>query len=90
MRAGREDLRDFAFDELAGARFLDLIAHSDFAARAEDARDVAVERVVRDAAHRDRAALGERDVQELCASDGVVEKHFVEVAEAEEQQRVLG
>ena len=90
VRAGRKDLRDLAFDELAGARLLHLIAHGDLAARAEDARDVAVERVVRDAAHRHRAALGERDVEELRAGDRVLEKHLVEITEAEEQQRVLG
>ena len=37
MRAGRKDLRDLAFDKLAGARILDLIADGDLASGLEDA-----------------------------------------------------
>ena len=90
VRAGREDLRDLALDELAGPGVLHLIADGDLASGLEHAGDVTVRRVKRNAAHRDDAALGERDVEQLRAGLRVLEKHLVEIAEPEQQQRVLG
>jgi hypothetical protein len=39
-----------------------------------------------DAAHGDVAAFGQRDVEQLRAGFGVVEKHLVEIAQAEQQE----
>jgi hypothetical protein len=55
----------------------------------EDAGDVAVGGVMRQAAHRHAVARGEREVEQLRAGLRVLEKHLVKIAEAEEQQRVL-
>ena len=89
VRAGREDLRDLTFDELAGAGFFNLIADGDLASGLENARDVTVGGMEGDAAHRDDAALGERDVEQLRAALRVLEEHLVEIAEAEQQQRIF-
>ncbi len=51
MRAGREDLRDLAFDEFAGPGVFKLIANGDFASGLEDSTDVSVGRMMRNAAH---------------------------------------
>ena len=53
-------------------------------------RDVAVGGVKRQAAHRDAAALGQGEVEQLRAGLRVLEEHLVEIAEPEQQQRVLG
>src|ERR1041384_7384129 len=46
--------------------------------------------MMRDAAHRNGPAFGERNVKQLRPALRVLEKHFVEIAEPEQQQRVLG
>ncbi len=90
--AGRDDARDFAADELlAGAGFFDLIADGDAIAASDEARDVALGRVIRDAAHGDGRAFflvarGEGDFEFARGGDGVVEEEFVEIAEAEHEQ----
>ena len=89
MRAGRKDLRDFPFDELAGARVFHLIANGDFASAFQDARDVIIRRMKRQAAHRHAVARGEREIDQLRTGLRVLEKQFLKVAEAEEQQCVL-
>ena len=89
MRAGREDLRDLAFDELAGPGVFHLIADGHFASAFQDAGDVIVGRVKRQAAHRHAVARGEREVEDLRAGLRVLEKHLVKIAEPEQQQRVL-
>ena len=53
MGARAEDLRDLAFDELAGTRLLQLLADGDLASGLEQAADVSAGRVKGDAAHRD-------------------------------------
>ena len=53
-------------------------------------RDVTVGGVKRQAAHRDAVARGEGEVEQLRAGLRVLEEHLVEIAEPEEQQRVLG
>jgi hypothetical protein len=55
----------------------------------EQPRDVIVPGVKRNAAHRHHAALRQRHVEQLRADLRVLEKHFVEVTEPEQQQRVL-
>ncbi len=80
VRAGREDLRDVAFDELAGLGVLELVADGDFAAGAQESRDVAVGGVMRQAAHGDRLPPREREVEQARTLDRVVEEHLVEIA----------
>jgi len=89
MRAGRKDLRDLTIHQFSWTRVFGLIADGHLASGFENARDVAVCRVMRQTAHRDAVAGGEREVQQLRAGLRVLEKHLIEIAEAEEQQRVL-
>jgi hypothetical protein len=90
MGARAEDLRDLPFDQMAGAGVFHLIANRDFATGFEETRDVITGGVVGNAAHRNEAAPGEGDVEQLGADLSVFEKHFVKVAQAEEQERVGG
>ena len=90
MRAGAEDLRDGALDELAGPRVLHLVADGDLAPGLEQSRDVASGGVVGNAAHRHDAAFGERNIEQWRAGFRIFEKEFVKIPEAEEQQRVFG
>ena len=75
---------------MARSRVFHLVANGDLAAGLEQTGDVTGGRVVGNAAHRDGAAPGERDVEELGAALGVLEKEFVKIAQAKEQQGVLG
>ncbi len=86
MGARTENLRDLAFDQLTRQRLLHLIADGHLAAGLEQAADVIIRRVKRDAAHGHRAPLGQRHVEQLRPGQGVVEKHFVKVAQPKEQQ----
>ena len=92
--AGSDDADDFAADEVfAGAGLLHLIADGDFEASAQQPGDVSFRGVKRDAAHGNGfAALaiagGERDLQFAGGDDGVFVKHFVEIAQAKQHQRV--
>ena len=62
QRAGRDDADDLALDEALGlARVFDLIADGDAETLLDQARDVAVDRVKRHAAHRDAAAAASLD-----------------------------
>ena len=95
QRARRDDADDFALDEALGlARILDLIADGDAEALLHEPRDVAVDGVKRHAAHRDAAAVGvlrargERQLERARRDEGVFVEHLVEVAHAEEQDRV--
>ena len=90
MRAGRKNLRHLAFGQLTGARFFRLIADGDFATAFQNARDVIIRRVMRQATHGNTVARGEREVEQLRAGLRVLEKHLVKIAEAEKQQRVFG
>src|ERR1044071_1552581 len=92
-RAGRDDADDLAADELLRlGRVFGLLADGDAVAFADQARDVARDGVVRDAAHGDGLAAllvarGQGYLQLARAGDGVLEEEFVEVAEAEEEER---
>jgi hypothetical protein len=88
--ARAEDLGDFAFDQLAGPRFLHLIANGDLASGPEQSADVGIGGMERNAAHGHGAAAGEGDIKQLRAGLGVFEEHFVEVTQPEQQQRVFG
>ena len=90
--AGREDPGDFAADDFfCELRVFHLVADGDAITLAEQAGDVVLRGVVRDAAHGDVAlfvASGEGDLQLAGGGFGVVEEELVEVAEAKEEQGV--
>ena len=86
---GRDDPRHFAAHDAAGnGRIFHLIADGDFLPRADELREVEVGGVIRNAAHRVGLPLGERDIEDGRRFLGVLEEHFVEVAQAEEEDRV--
>ena len=77
----------------AGLWVLHLLGHGDAEAAADQAGEIGFGRVLRYAAHRDGravvlAALGQRDVERGGGGFGVGEEQFVEVAHAEEHQRI--
>ncbi len=91
----RDHAHDLALDDaLGGARVLHLLAERDAEALAHQAGDVARRRVVGHAAHRDGLAVlvlgarGEGDLERSRGDHGVVEEQLVEVAHAEEHERV--
>ena len=86
--AGREDAREFPAHELARTGRLLLVANGYFFPRGEDLAHIGVDRVVGDAGHRSFLPLGEREPEQARGDDGVIEKHLIEIAEAEQQQRV--
>ena len=83
---------DLALDQLLGeARVLHLVADRDAVAALDQAGDVALGRVVGDAAHGDGLPLllvarGEGDLQLARRGDGVVVEELVEVPQPEHQQ----
>ena len=95
-RAGGDQADHFAADRrLAGPglRVLHLLGDGDAEAAADQAREVGFGRMLRHAAHRDRravvlAALGQRDVERGGGGFRVGEEQLVEVAHAEEHQRI--
>ena len=93
-RSGCDDPDDFAtHDFLSGARLLHLIANGDLESGANEAGDVALGRVIWDAAHRNGLAFfaiprGQHDLQFAGREDGVFVEEFVEIAQAEQEQCV--
>ena len=85
-----EDAGDFATDEFAGSDLSDLVADGDAFAGLDQFCHVGSGTVVGDPAHGNVAALGQGDVEEGGRFAGVVEKHFVKVSEAEEEEGVGG
>ena len=88
--AGAEDAGDFASDEFARGDVADLVADGDAFAGFDEFGHVGTRAVVGHAAHGDVVAFGQGDIEDGRGFAGVVEKHFVEVAEAEEEQSVGG
>jgi hypothetical protein len=88
--AGAQDLGHLALDELAGPGVLHLVADGDLAAGPQEPADVGMGGVEGDAAHRNHAPFRQRHIEQLGAGLGVLEKHLVEIAQAEKQQRVPG
>ena len=83
-----DDARDFAADEpLRGLWVLDLVAERGGLPGPDELREIAVEGVVGNAAHRLAAAVGERRAEDGRRDYGVLPEHLVEVAEAEHQYR---
>ncbi len=92
--ARRDHADDVAAHEFfPGARFFQLFAQRDFVSRAKQPGDVALGGVMRNAAHGDGLALfavagGQSDLQLAGGNDGVLVKEFVEIAQAEQDQRM--
>ena len=91
-RAGGDDAGDLAFDETA-ADLADLVADGDAQPGLDEASDVGGGGVVGHAAHGYAVALaefagGEDDLEDGGGAFGVLVEHLVEVAEAEQQDRV--
>ena len=92
--AGGDDAGDFAANDLlAGAGLLHLFADGDFEAGANEAGEVNIDGVVRNATHGNGLALfaiagGEGDLEFAGGDDGVFVEEFVEIPEAEEEQSV--
>ena len=94
---GRDDADNFALNRtFAGGRVANLFANGNRLPLIHQFCEVVFYRVVGNARHRDRfargcAALGQRDIQQLRRTFGIVIKQFVKVAHAVKQQdlRVL-
>ena len=90
---GRQHAGDLsAYQFLGSSRIFDLLANGDFVAFLHQPRDISVYGMIRDAAHRDRRAAfvlitgGERNFEFAGGNDRVLIKHFVEIAQAEEDE----
>ena len=95
QRPRRDDADDFALDDaLRLARIFDLLADGDAESFLDEPRDVAVDGVVRHAAHRDAAAVRvlrprrQRQFERPRRHEGVFVEHLVEVAHPEQQDRI--
>ena len=92
-RARGHDAHDLAAHQLlALGRRLHLLAHRHLPARADQARDIRLGGVMRDARHGNGALAllprGQGELKEACPQMGVLEEHLVEIAEAEQQEVV--
>ncbi len=92
---GRDDANEVPADHsFRVLRVFHLVADRDLESAADQAADVGVGRVIGDAAHGDGGAArvllarGERDLEGARRGERVVEEHLVEVAHAEEEDRV--
>ena len=79
VRPRTDDLRYLALHQLAGPRVFHLVTDGHLAPGLEQAPDVGIGGVVRDAAHGHNAALGQRHVEQLRPHLGVLEEQLVEV-----------
>ena len=93
-RAGGDDAHHLAAHEFFARRgLLHLIADSDFVTGAQESGYVVFRGVIRDAAHGHRLialaiARREGDLQFAGGHDGIFVEQFVEIAQAEKEQRV--
>ena len=83
MSAGTQDLGHLALDQLARPGRFHLVANRHFASRFEQAGDIAVRGVVRNAAHGGTPAPGQRDIQQLGSFDRVFKKQLIEIPQPE-------
>ena len=89
--AGRHDARHLAADQsLRKLRILHLVAERGGLARPDQLRQIRVQRMIRNAAHRLVSAVRQRRPQNRRRNDCILAEHFVEVAEAEHHDRARG
>ncbi len=85
----RDDLHHLPLGQsLAPFAQFGLLTDGDLLALVEQALDVASRRMVGDPAHGGVVALGQREVEQGAHRDGVLLEHLIEVAEAEEEDRI--
>ena len=83
-----DDARDFAADEpLRKLRVLDLVAERGSLPGPDELREIAVERVVGNAAHRLVPAMRQRRAENWRGDNSILAEHLVEVAEAKHEYR---
>ena len=90
-RARSDDAHDVAVELFSFLRFfgsVELLANRNLKAAVDKFFNVIIDRMIRHAAHRralfkPAVAPGKRQVQKIGRGYGVVEKHFVKIAEAE-------
>ena len=85
--AGAQDADQGAAHELAGPGVFELVADGDLASGLEDAGDVIVRRVKRQAGHGRILPPGQREAEQPGAGLGVLVEHLEEIAEPEKQDR---
>ena len=94
QRARRDDAHHLALDRaLGGGDIADLLGHGHRFAELDQPRQIALDRMHRHTGHHDRLtralpARRQRDVEQAVGLARVVEEDLVEVAHAEEQQRL--
>jgi hypothetical protein len=93
-RARGDDAGDLAFDRtFRCGGIADLFAHRHRLAELHQLGEILLDGMEGHAGHLDRlagrsAALGQRDVHQLCGTHGIFEEQLVEIAHAVEQQLV--
>jgi hypothetical protein len=94
-RPRRDDLDDLALDQPLGQlRVFHLFTDSDFIAFVDQPFDIGVGRMERYAAHGDllfiaASPAGQGQVEFARRRQGIVKKHFIEIAEAEKENLIL-
>lgn len=86
--ASGEDAGDLAFDEFAGFGVGGLLGDGDAESGFEKSGEVGLGGVPWDAAHGGEVAFGEGHVEDRGGGFGVLEEHFIEVAQAVEEDHV--
>jgi len=88
--AGGDDSRHLALhNAFGGGGVFHLLADRDFFAGFNQLSQITLRCVEGDAAHRNVVTFGEGDVENACSFFGILHKHFVEIAEAEKENRVF-
>ena len=86
----RDDLGDFPVDDLSGDRLRGLFPDGDPFAILDELGNIVFRGMVGNPAHWDSSSLCKSDIEEPGCFLGILEKHFVEVAEPEKEQHVIG
>ncbi len=93
-RPGADDTDNFAFDNAGGLlRVFNLLAYGHFITAADETRQVIIDGVIRDPAHRDLllpAVTGSQyDFQFPCSQYRIFKEHFVKITQSEKQDCIL-
>jgi len=88
-RAGAEDPRELPPDQLSGLGRLVLVADGDLPSRCQKLADIGVDGMVGKARHGLILPLREGEAEETRGHDSIVKEELEEVAQPEEEQRVL-